>query len=473
MKIASLKNPVRLSWLIEERARLDAPPFLADSLRAKFLLNRSPIAKDRLDSLTSGHDGGIYNGPMFSRTYVEDQTHGVPFMGSSDMLQADLGNLPLLSRRAAFSPRLRFLRLEEGMTLISCSGTIGRTVYVRRDMAGMWSSQHVMKVVPDVALIRPGYLYAFLSSKFGRAQITGGTYGAIIQHIEAADIAGLLVPRLGGSIEQAIDELVTEAAALRAEATVTLKAAVRQLEEAAALPQLESPAAPTPFSISSVRSTRAAARLDGFFHSAYHAAALSALVDARGGVCRVADGIAESIIEPVRFKRVPLPASDFGLPFFGTSAIMRIDPEPSYYVSRRIPDADSYVVKKNTVLVPRSGQVSGIIGEAVLPYGGVLGGAVTEDAIRINCSHDEIAGYVFVALKSEYGRRQLKARAYGSSIPHLDVDQIGSVLIPRLASQERKYIGMLGAKVADLRDRAVSSERLAVSRVEAAMEELS
>jgi type I restriction enzyme S subunit len=225
VKVANPKNPVMFSWLLEEGTRLDAPPFLSDAVEARFLLKRLAVRKDRLSSLTSGHDGGIFKGPMFSRTFVEDLEHGVPFLGSSAMLQADLSNLPLLSRKAALSHRLRFLRLEEGTTLVSCSGTIGRTVYVRPDMAGMWSSQHIMKVVPNTDLISPGYLYAFLSSRFGYAQLTAGTYGAIIQHIEARPIAKLQVPRLPDSAEEGIDRLVAEAADARTKASVLLKTA--------------------------------------------------------------------------------------------------------------------------------------------------------------------------------------------------------------------------------------------------------
>src|SRR5438105_1262784 len=75
--------------------------------------------------------------------------YGVPFLGSSSMLQADLSDLPLLRKQDALSSRLSFLRLETGMTLISCSGTIGKMMYVRPNMAGMWSSQDIIKVVPN------------------------------------------------------------------------------------------------------------------------------------------------------------------------------------------------------------------------------------------------------------------------------------------------------------------------------------
>ena len=87
--------------------------------------------------------------------------------------------------------------------------------YVRPDMDGMWSfSEHVMNVVPDPDRILPGYLYAFLSSKFGVPLVVGGTYGAIIQHIEPHHIANLPVPRLGEKIETRVHRLIQEAAEL-------------------------------------------------------------------------------------------------------------------------------------------------------------------------------------------------------------------------------------------------------------------
>jgi len=43
-------------------------------LEAKVRLEELTARKARLDSLTSGHDGGIYNGPQFSITYTPEIT---------------------------------------------------------------------------------------------------------------------------------------------------------------------------------------------------------------------------------------------------------------------------------------------------------------------------------------------------------------------------------------------------------------
>lgn len=59
-----------------------------------------------LSTLTNGYRGGIYNGPMFQRNYVESVEHGVSFLSSGTMMLADLATLPLLRRKDAESSKL-------------------------------------------------------------------------------------------------------------------------------------------------------------------------------------------------------------------------------------------------------------------------------------------------------------------------------------------------------------------------------
>ena len=119
-----------------------------------------------------------------------------------------------------------------------------------------------------------------------------------------------------------------------------------------------------------------------------------------------------------------------------------------------------------TVLVPASGQLNGIIGHAVLPYGDVVGGTVTSDAIRLFCPNEATAGYTFACLSSEYGRRQLKAHASGSSIPHLHFPGIDEVVLPRLDNEQMEKLGLRAFAVRTARHDAVIKEREARSLVE-------
>lgn len=453
-------------WLDKEGRRLDCGPYLSGAIEAKLLLEKLAAPKKPLHELTSGHDGGIYNGPQFVRNYVNDVEYGVPFLTSSSMLLADLSKADLLRRRDAISTRLAFLRLEPGMTLISCSGTIGRMVYARPDMESVWSSQDILKVVPDESKILPGYLYTFLASRYGVPMVVGGTYGAIIQHIEPEHISKLPVPIPPDSIQRRVNALMDQAARLRADASARLATAVRDLEESLGLPRLSTHQGVKTPDISMVSSAVINGRMDSVFHSNYHGSALNPLTALPAGSRTTVGDLAESIVEPGRFRRVPIEDGPSAVPFFGTSAIMRIDPDPAYNVSRRSSIA-GYAVDDVTLLTPRSGQLVGIIGHVVLPYGDVIGGAVTEDAIRIKAPDTKTAGYLFVALSSEYGRRQLKSRAFGSSIPHLDVASIRQTVVPLTSGDRFKKIGELGYSVAQNRHEGIKLEREARQIVEA------
>ena len=429
-------------------------------------MERLPVRRAELREITRGHDGGIYNGPQFVRNYVSDPTYGVPFLSSSSMLHADYRNVDLLRKSDAVSARLAFLRLQEGMTLISCSGTIGRMAYAGREMAGMWSSQHILKVVPDPQVVFPGYLYAFLSSRFGIPLVTGSTYGAIVQHIEPKHLVDLPVPLAPHAIQEEAHRLVHEAAELRTGASAELRTVIREIEEAAGLPPLDVRySAPRP-DMSLVKASALGGRMDGLFHSNYHQSALQPLLRLPETQRITVGELASRLFWPPMFKRIRVDDPRFGVPFFGTSALLRADPDASYLLSRRTPGLEKLFVNETTVLIPRSGQLVGIIGHAVLPHGDVINGAVTEDAIRLFPTDEAIAGYLHACLSSEYGRRQLKARAFGSSIPHLDEARVAGVVLPRLDDRQMKELGRRAFAVRTARHDAVTKEREARSLVE-------
>ena len=106
--------------------------------------------------LTSGGLNGIINAGRIARTWVNDPEYGIPFLSSTDILQADLSIVSLISKKTVqTNPDLI---LGKGWTLITRSGTIGRMTYCRPDMNGMACSEDVLRVVPDLDKILPGYL---------------------------------------------------------------------------------------------------------------------------------------------------------------------------------------------------------------------------------------------------------------------------------------------------------------------------
>jgi len=454
------------AWLEKEGRRLDCGPYLSGAIEAKVLLEQLSATKAPLKKLTAGHAGGIFNGPQFVRNYVTDPAHGIPFLTSSSMLLVDFTHADLLRSKDAISPKLSYLRLEEGMTLISCSGTIGRMAYARPDMAGMWSSQDVLKVVANPDEVYPGYLFAFLSGRFGVPLVVGGTYGAIIQHLEPQHIENLPVPIAPERTQKAVHDLVAEAATLRAKASAELQSVVQQISDAAGLSVVNRNYDGGSPDVSMISSSALSGRMDGIFHSNYHRSVLEPLLKLPKNCRATVDDLASRVFEPARFKRIQVEDPQYGVPFFGTSALMRAEPEITYFITRRTSGIADLMVGATSILIPRSGQLVGLIGHAVLPHGDILGGAVSEDAIRVEAPDEATAGYLFACLSSEYGRRQLKARAFGSSIPHLDVRMIGGTIVPKLDDTAMKKLGTRAFGVSTARHQAVQKEREARELVE-------
>lgn len=450
------------SWLARDGRRLDCNPYMSGALEAKVLLDSLEAKKERLADLTAGYKGGIYNGPQFKRNYVDSAEHGVQFLTGGDVLTADISRLPLLSRRDAHSPKLNYLRLEPGMTIISCSGAIGRMAYVRDDMAGVWSSQDVIKVVPDAEKIPPGYLYAYLSSKFGVPLVVGGTYGAIIQHIEPEHIAKLPVPRLGNIVEAKAHELIDEAAKLRDDAAAAQRDAIRRVESLLGWAGVPST------NITLAASSELQRRLDAFHHTPRVVVARKAL--ARRTAIRLGNNV-ESVFEPNRGPRLKVDDPASGVPFLSSSEVFRLDPIGEYSISRRrTPHLDKLLVSERDLLLPRSGQLGGIIGRAVLPLPTCYGHAASEHLVRVRCNSKQDAFFLWCVFASEPGYLATIGTAFGSSIPSLDCELIADMRVPWFDDSKREELAMLVAGAVEAKARAIQAERKAVRLIEDAIE---
>src|ERR1035437_9052286 len=332
-------------WIEHNGRRLDCGPYVSGAIEARELL--SHMSTTPLTELTADYKGGIYNGSPFVRNYVENPDHGVPFLTTSSLLQADLTNLSLLSKRDAQSRQLSFLKIKPGMTLITCSGSIGRMAYAREDMDGVWSNQDIMKVVPDPDLIKPGFLFAYLCSRFGVPLIVSGTYGAIIQHIEPQHIADLPVPRLG-AVEDQAHELIQGAANLRVKAAELLKTAGQKVNEQFGFPDRLA-LSHRVFSCSVASSKLVLKRLEATFHDAV-AQESDRLI--AGVPCKDEfSTLGVSISETGRLKQVFVD-KEYGAPFLTSGEIFRQHYEPIRFLSNRLlPDESEWATQEGDLLL--------------------------------------------------------------------------------------------------------------------------
>jgi type I restriction enzyme S subunit len=398
---------------------------------------------------------------------VEDNQHGYPFLSSTDILQADLSNISHIAKSVARQNSQ--LLIKDCWTLITRSGTIGRMAYARADMNGMACTEDVLRVIPDETKVKPGYIYAYLCTKFGVPLVVSGTYGSIITHLEPHHIADLPVPRLGATEEQAHD-LVQSAADLRVEAAELLETAGRMVNEQFGFPE-KLALSHRVFSCSVAPSTLVLKRLEATFHDAV-AQESDRLI---AGVSRKDEfsTLGISISETGRLKQVFVD-EEYGAPFLTSGEIFRQRYEPVRFLSNRLlPDESEWATQEGDLLLARSGQVGGIIGRGVWADSRFAGGCVSVDVLRLGAQNSQILpGYLYAYLfLTDVGYRQLIRTAAGSSIPHLSAPDVSRLLIPRCDSDLEAQIDELVWNAGRKRAEAQEKEDGAVALVERTIEE--
>lgn len=458
-------------WIFREGLRLDSKPYMSGALEAKAILEDLAVEKQPLEELTDGHNGGIYNGPKFSRTWVENPEHGVPFLGSSRMLLSDFSHLPLLSNKDANSSKLSYLKLEAGTTLISCSGTVGRMAYARQDMQGIWSSQHIMKVVSDPQKIKSGYLYAYLHSKFGVPQVVSGTYGAIIQHIEPHHISQLPVPRLGDEIENKVHEIIQKSSALLSTYQIRVRDATNHFFGSVELKDIE------PYEwtekgsdISFYNTIKSSSSLRALnFNPRFQelcASLKSREWKALGEICKPG-----TLRRGGRYKRIDAEPG-FGYQILGQRQLFWLRPE-GRWVAKFALDNDVFVDSGTTLIA-----ATGTLGEHELycrsefVWGSMTEFAYSELFVRVVADEQVMPrGCLFAFLRSETAFRLFRSISFGSKQQYLHPDFLPNIPVPLPAKEVQEEIHDLIVSAYEDRQKALELENKAIALVEKAIEE--
>src|SRR6266704_2635324 len=336
---------VKSDWLLDQARRLDAAAYAEGGLAARDRIKAGPWHWCALGELAT-----VYLPPRFTRRYVRDPFRGVPFLSSSDMLLADLSGLALLSKRAI---DLDALTGVPGSTLVSRSGTIGRTAYWREEMGGMAVSEHVIHVRPRRSRILPGYLFAFLTSVPAQAMIRQHTYGSVVQHIEPHHLTDLPVPLPEVAEQRRIHELVERAAAARTEASRLVDQASGYFDSLAGSFRYahEHALAAGIVRRSELRQTR----LDAFTHTGWAAEARALLGDPLASLAEVS--------RPRISRRL---FAERGTPFVSGIDVFQLRPEARSRLRRDEAVGSGAVIEAGQILVQRSGQRYGLLGRSSL-----------------------------------------------------------------------------------------------------------
>jgi len=453
------------SWLAVDEYRLDARPYFSGAIEAKLILDKLDTVP--LVDVTEGGRSGIFNGPRFARVYVNDPNHGTPLVSGADMLQFDMSRCSLIANKQVAS--MPEMVLKAGTTMISSYGTVGRCVYTRSDMVSMVGSDNVLKVIPDESKIPSGYLFAFLSCKFGIPFVTKGESGGVVTYLDPSRVYQLAVPRLT-DIENQVHEMITTASQMRSEANAVYETVSQRINRQFDFP-IKLASSHRNFSCALASSDAILKRLEATYHDTV-AQASDELV-ASVAQKDLLNSLGITFGESGRIKQAFV-GEEYGVPFLTSSEIFRLRYEPDRFLAKRLlPDEDEWQVREGDLLLARSGQVGGIIGRGVWADRRFNGACVSVDVIRISAQESEILpgylyGYLFL---TDVGYRQLVRTAAGTSIPHLSVPDVANLLIPRADEDFERSIDEMIKQAGDLRAEAQVKEDEARDLVEKSIEE--
>ncbi len=149
-----------------------------------------------------------------------------------------------------------------------------------------------------------------------------------------------------------------------------------------------------------------------------------------------------------RLKRIYC-EKQYGEGFYLPSQMTDVYPVAEKHISRLADcDMDELRLKKNTLLLTRSGTIG-----SVSYVSRTLDRKVfSDDVIRISFKEEYDLGYVYTFLKSKVGNLILRTNGYGSVITHIEPDHLAEIQIPNAPIEIRKHINELIARSYALRD---------------------
>jgi len=465
VKLAGPDNPVQASWLAEQGFRLDPGPYVSDAYAARKYLGRMPHTEP-LHAVTAR----IFHAGRFRREWTTDPAHGVPFLGSADIFEADLTNLPMITKRSF--EKIPNLPLEPGWTLVTCSGmTAGRVTYTRLSMAGAACSQDVMRVVPDPARIPAGYLYTFLASPFGIPIIKGGIYGTSVKHIEPSHVADLPVPRFGGDVEDRIDALISEAMQLRQRYEDGVREATRDLFVSAGIPELLdlrwhdqerdlgfTIERPTALSLRALNYSPRARRVIDTLRSVPHRLL--------GDICK-----GGSLRTGARFKRYDSDPQH-GVKLVGQRQAFWLRPS-GRWINSKLSPADIHMADE-TVLIAAHGTLGEreVFGRSILVTGRALDNAYSQDFVRVVSGQEDMPGaYLFAFFRTDAAFRALRSMSVGGKQQEYHPSLLRDLPVPMVAGAGRERIAGVVRQAYRDRDDADRKEDEAFALLDKAVRE--
>lgn len=448
MRTAVIQNKSLL-----DSGRIDPSYHLSESIKLKKQLLGSPYTLSTIGEKSED----VFLGNIFTRVFVKDAEHGIPYIAASDMTKASIDSGKFISKNQV--KKLKRLMLDSGWILISCSGTLGNVVYTNDLFKNTFATHDLIRLIPDDKKMPSGFLYAYLASKYGYTLLTQSGFGGVVKHINPDHVANIPIPLFPESKQKEIHNLIVESGNLRVEANRLLEEAQAILTDNLNYNRLSNK------QWKSVPSNTIRNSFTSRFESSYYVNEGQKMASHIKNNCsyKLLKDITSDIFRPGIFKRIYVKKGIF---FLGGSDIMQRIPSSEKQLSiSKTKGLDSLMVKEGWILVT----CGGTIGNSVYVDSEIAKGAASQHLLRL-IPKDIPAGYLFAFINSNFGKKIIQRYTYGSVIPQIEPSHIGLIPVPLLDDTLIGHIDMMTIDSITKNEVAKKKELRAISLVEKEIE---
>lgn len=390
-----------------------------------------------------------------------DKAFGTPFLAATQVFDLRPAPRKYLSLDRTDNLHDRFV--DEGMIVITRSGSVGRTTLI-------YAAHHGIIVSDDLLRVKPkndahwGWLYAYFRSAPVLQMMTSAQYGHVIKHLEPSHIHDLPIPIPRDDILAEFQQEAQKILDLRNTAWHLQCAAEKAFADAVGTPD-DASLTESAFSVSASALFGKRRRLEAAFYSPAASNILQQFNRAGLRTDLLGD-ITDGVWWLTRFKRI---FGEEGERYLSADELFSINPGTTKKVIvEQAENPDAYRVKAGWIVMACSGQTYGLNGSVSLMTKRHEDAFFSHDLIRIISRDGEVRpGYLFTALgHPELGRPLVIRNAYGTSIPHLEPDDVRNIPIVRMGDQLENQIADTMEQAIELRVEADSRENALAGRAE-------
>ncbi|MBP1615435.1 MAG: hypothetical protein H6Q13_2883 [Bacteroidetes bacterium] len=395
-----------------------------------------------------------FNPPVFKRQFCQNTEKAVQYFQSSDVPAATERSEVFINKKQAQKVNVI---VKENQILITGFGTIGNVRLVSKLQHGVAYANNTCRIEVKENNFY-GFIYAFLASKYGKAQMNKNASGSVVRYIEAHGIKKTFVPIFTPEKQKQIHDLIIDSTELRVKANLRFEEAIGLFDSKFSVINNNN------HIVSNINIKAIINRLDATnvivsneISEVYQNSNINSFI--------LVSEVAKDIFIGPRSKRN---YTKQGCPFLSGSELQKSNPtKVDKYLNLK--DSKPFIVNENCILITRSGT----IGNVSIIFQCLNGYAATDDAIRIvlkegaKISHQ----YLFAFLNSKIGKKTILSGAFGSVIQHINEDFIGNLLVPIITENEVKIVNECIKEYMSFINTAILKENQAIQLVEKEIEQ--